>query len=242
VWTTLYDFFTKQVPRDLLLPNPIVSPSTGPSTVVTAVTPPAPRAVTDTRNPDLPDIFKTIEGDLEAALKGDPKGLPALVRGLIGTAILAASALSFIPGTNNFGGGLASVLIHDVIAPFRKAVYDGTIDLALRPLFPTSDLSPRLLVSGIEAGALSFDEVLEELSRSGTRPEAIQVAAKIAQVKRFDAETRDDFALVKTYNTELIKESIASLKDEEKAVIADLKARRGALVSELTRLQTSVTA
>jgi len=226
VWTTLYDFFTKTVPRTLTTPTTKI----GLPNITAAAGPPP---VTTSTGPDLPDIFKSLEGDLEAALKGDPKGLPALVRSLIGTAILAASALSFIPGTNNFGGALASVLIHDVLDPFRKAVYDGTIDLALRPLFPTSDMNPRLLVSGIEAGALEFNEVIEELNRAGTRPESILLSVKVAQVKRFDAKTKDDFALVRTYNTALINEAIAALKDEEKAVIADLKSQRAQLVGQL---------
>ena len=234
MWTTLYDFFTKEVPKNLTTPTTKI----GLPNVITGGNPPPPAPP---GAPDLPDIFRSIAGDLEAALKGDPKGLPVLVRSLIGAAILAASALSFIPGTNNFGGGLASVLIHDVIAPFRKAVYDGTIDLALRPLFPTSDLSPRLLVTGIESGALEFDEVIEELTRAGTRPESVLLASKIAQVKRFDAATKDDFALVRTYHGELIKETIASLRDEEKAVISDLKARRAQVVSELGRVNASVT-
>jgi len=226
IWTSLYDFYTKTVPSAFVTPTNKLSLSN----ITNLAGPPPP---TTSLGPQLPDIFKTLEGDLEAALKGDPKGLPALVRSLIGTAILAASALSFIPGTSNFGGGLASVLIHDVIAPFRKAVYDGTIDLALRPLFPTEDMSPRLLVSGIEAGALEFQEVIEELNRAGTRPEAILLAAKVARVKRFDAETKDDFALVRTYNTALINEAIAAVKDQEKAVIADLKTQRANLVNQL---------
>ena len=94
-------------------------------------------------------------------------------------------------------------------------------------------MNPRLLVSGIEGGALALDEVLEELSRAGTRPESILLAAKVAQVKRFDAVTKDDFALVRTYNTALINEAIAALKDEEKAVIADLKSQRANLVSQI---------
>lgn len=235
VWTTLYDFYTKTVPRTITTPTtkitlPNITPAAGP---------PPPTTPTGI---DLPDIFKSLEGDLEAALKGDPKGLPALVRSLIGTAILAASALSFLPGTNNFGGALAATLIHGVIEPFRRTVYDGTIDLALRPLFPTQDMNARLLVSGIEAGALELDEVLEELSRSGTRPESVMLAAKIARVKRFDIVTKDEFALVRSYSTELIKEAIAARKDEEKAVIADLKNQRANLVSQLGVLQSGSSA
>jgi len=232
IWTSLYDFYTKTVPSTFTTPTNKLSLSN----ITNLAGPPPP---TTSLGPQLPDIFKSLQGDLEAALKGDPKGLPALVRSLIGTAILAASALSFIPGTNNFGGALASVLIHQVLDPFRKAVYDGTIDLALRPLFPTADMNTRLLVSGIEAGALEFEEVIEELTRAGTRPESVMLAAKIARVKRFDNQTKDDFATVRTYHGELIKEAIAAVKDQEKAVIADLKSQRANLVNQLGALQTS---
>jgi hypothetical protein len=157
------------------------------------------------------------------------------VRSLYGTLILAASALSFIPTEANFGGALASIMIHDVLDPFRRRVFDGTVDLQLRPLFPTDDLNPRIIVTGLESGAFELEELVDEAARSGTRPEAIKLLVKLAQVKRFDAVTKDDYGLVRTYHGELIKEAIATVKDQEKAVIADLQSRRKELVAVLKK-------
>jgi len=126
-------------------------------------------------------------------------------------------------------------MIHDVLDPFRRRVFDGTIDLTLRPLFPTDDLNPRIIVSGLESGAFELPELLEEAARSGTRPEAIKLLVKLAQVKRFDAATKDDYALVRTYHTAIINETIATVKDQEKAVIADLQSRRKELVAQLNK-------
>jgi hypothetical protein len=126
-------------------------------------------------------------------------------------------------------------MIHDILDPFRRRVFDGTIDLTLRPLFPTDDLSPRILVTGLEAGAFELEELVAEAARSGTRPESIKLLTKVAQVKRFDAATKDDYALVRTYHSELIKATIADVRDQEKAVIADLQSRRKELVTLLNK-------
>jgi hypothetical protein len=186
---------------------------------------------TDSSTPSL------VTGLLDDLLKHlqDPKALPDYIRSLYGALILSASALSFIPTEANFGGALASIMIHDVLDPFRRRVFDGTIDLQLRPLFPTDDLSPRILVTGLEAGAFELEELLDEAARSGTRPEAIKLLTKVAQVKRFDAATKDDYALVRTYHSELIKATIADVRDQEKAIIADLTSRRKELVAELKK-------
>ncbi len=216
------------------MPALIVTPITPGGAAAAVTTGPGPTPSIKDAETALPAVFQTLISDLDKHLT-DPKSLPDYVRSLYGVLILAASALSFIPTEANFGGGLAAIMIHDVLDPFRRRVFDATIDLQLRPLFPTDDLNPRILVSGLETGAFELEELLDEAARSGTRPEAIKLLVKLAQVKRFDAATKDDYALVRTYHSELIKATIADVRDQEKAVIADLQSRRKDLVAELRK-------
>lgn len=212
-----------------------VAPGTAPH--VTGVTP-SGQVTTGPPSEGLPSSIISLADDLQRALT-DPKKLPDYLRTLYGVIILAASALSFIPGTNNFGGALASVMIHDILDPFRRAVYEGTIDLALRPLFPTGDLNARLLVSGIEAGALTEDDLTSELARSGTRDDAINLALQIARVKRFDVETKDDIALARQYERDVYTFTVQVLQDQEKEVLTELRAQKAAAITELAKIQGS---
>lgn len=166
----------------------------------------------------------------------DPKTLPEYVRTLYGILILAASTLSFIPTEANFGGALASVMIHDLLEPFRRRVYDGTADLLLRKFFPTRDLSPFIVARAADVGALTFEDLTDEAARSGLRPEGTVLLEKYARVQRFNTATKDDFALVRTYHQEIIRATIEIVKDQEKAVIAELTSRRKDLVAQLNSI------
>jgi len=212
-----------------------VAPGTTPT--VTGVTSTGQAIKGPPQQPLLPEIVNLAE-NLQKAL-ADPKRLPDFLRTLYGVIFLAASALSFIPGTNNFGAGLASVMIHDILDPFRRAVYEGTIDLTLRPLFPTVDLNARLLVTGIEAGALSEHDLIDELARSGTRDDAINLALQVARVKRFDVETKDDIALARQYERDVYTFTVQVFQEQEKEVLTDLRAQKAAAITELTKIRGS---
>jgi hypothetical protein len=147
--------------------------------------------------------------------------------------------LSLIPTESNFGGPLAARMFHDLLRPIVDNVYAGPTDLYLRQFFPTRPLPPRMVVQAVEGGVATEQELLEALTEDGITNKGILLAVKTARLKRFEAETKDDFALVRTYNGELTKEAIAQLRDEEKAVIADLKQHRVTLVAQLGELEAS---
>ncbi len=195
-------------------------------------------ATTGEAIPDASAIFGGFDA-LFSQYQQDPVKLREIIKGTIGALALAASALSFIPFTSNVGGALASVLIHDLLEPFRRRAYDGSIDLVLRPILPTEDMNARLLVTGVEAGVLTDGELTDELARSGVRDASIQLAQKIATVKRFDVTTKDDIALARQYERDIYTSTVNVLQDQEKDIITDLRAQRSAAVTELTKIRGS---
>jgi hypothetical protein len=187
---------------------------------------------------DASGILKLFD-DLFSSYEKDPAQLRAVIKQTIAGLSIAASVLSFIPFTNNFGGALASVLIHGLIEPFRRRAYDASIDLALRPVMPDLDLNPRILVAGLESGAIDEKELTEELARAGVRDPAINIALRVARVKRFDVETKDELAIARQAHRDLNTALINVLQDIEKDVIADLRAQRAAAVTELAKVTGS---
>jgi hypothetical protein len=218
-------------------------PITGPPTVTTGsgslgTTPEqqgVTRQVTGTTN-DASGILGLFD-NLFSSYEKEPARLREIIKETISGLSIAASVLSFIPFTNNFGGALASVLIHGLIEPFRRRAYDASIDLALRPIMPDLDLNARILVSGIEIGALSEKDLTEELARSGVRDPAINLALQVARVKRFDVETKDDIALIRSYQRDINTAAINTLQDAEKDIIGDLKRRRTEVLAELRKVR-----
>jgi hypothetical protein len=156
----------------------------------------------------------------------NPGALKELVLESVLAVSVASAVLSVIPLEANFGGPLAARLIGDIVHPWRRAAYDDQIDVALRPVYPTQDVSPRMLVTAIEGGAITDDDLHGELVRSGTRPEAAGIIARLALLKRFEAETKDDVALLRTYQSDINKATIQALQDELRSRLADLKAQR----------------
>jgi hypothetical protein len=210
--------------------------TTGRGTVGDSPAPtPKTTAVTGTDN-DASGILSLFD-NLFSSYEKEPARLREIIKETISGLSIAASVLSFIPFTNNFGGALASVLIHGLIEPFRRRAYDASIDLALRPIMPDLDLNARILVSGIEIGALSEKDLTEELARSGVRDPAINLALQVARVKRFDVETKDDIALIRSYQRDIHTAVINTLQDAEKDIIGDLKRRRTEVLAELRKVR-----
>ncbi len=187
--------------------------------------------------------FMGLFGLLQDFTSGAEKD-PAKLRETIFDAIIAlstvAAALSLIPTEANFGGPLAARLLGDLVDPFRRRAYDGQIDVALRPLYPQGDVSPRLLVSGIEEGAITDAELHGELVRSGVREEAQMIIARVAAVKRFNVETKDDLALAREFQKEVNTATIRTLQDQELDAIRDLKERRREVLATLRKMRTKV--
>ncbi len=180
----------------------------------------------------LANLFETLEKD--------PKSLALILRPLIVTLTGIASAISFIPTTNNLGGPLAARLIGDMISPFLSTVYDSQVRDQLDNLFPTREAPARLLVSGIEAGAIDDSVLIEELVDAGLKDRSIQAVRRFAAVKRFEAATREDMATLRQYQQALTTFTIGTLQDELRATLTDLRSRRSELARELRGVRASV--
>ncbi len=184
-------------------------------------------------------LFSLVE-DFAKAAQDNPAGLREIVFDSILAVTIAAAALSVIPLENNFGGPLAAGLIRDLIRPFKSASYDGSISVALRPVYPTNDVRASQLVQGIEAGAISDDELHGELVRSGVRPEAAAIIGKVAVLKRFEVETKDDIALLRAYQHDINTSTIQILTDEAKTRLVELRATRKDLTAQYRLAVTKI--
>jgi len=176
-----------------------------------------------------------ITAAITEAVRKDPAVAGQLVRGLMVAAATIASALSFIPFTNNFGGALSSVLIGSIFRPFEQKSVSGPVEDWLDNYFPTREANARLLVSAIEAGVIDEGDLVSELVDAGTKDHGIQAIVKLARAKRFDSVTREDLLLVRRYNDALIDAEIRTRQDQERDVINDLVIRRRELLAELRR-------
>jgi hypothetical protein len=139
---------------------------------------------------------------------------------------VAMGILSLIPFESNVGAPLAALNVNRLVAPLVDNAYNNPVDLSLRQIFPSREVNPRILITGMENGVFDAEEVAKGLIEGGVTDNGVQLAVKVAKVMRFKALTADDLALVKTYHTKLIDVTIQLLVDEEKATIADLKAQR----------------
>ena len=158
--------------------------------------------------------------------KTAPEELADFVRTLLTTTAGIAAVLSFIPTESNLGGHVAGRIIDRLVGPFSNAAYEEPLFDYVRQFYPTGHVAPRLLVSAIENGGITEKDLVEELVRGGTRNDAIQIITRYARVKRFEAETKDDVALVKSYYTKYLDAIISELEDTERSTIAALKAER----------------
>lgn len=179
-------------------------------------------------------IFSTLESLAGQVIK-DPDQAAQFIRLATSGIALIASAVSFIPFTNNLGGALAALTIDHIVKPFRDKAVDAPLEDFLDNYFPVREANPRILVSALEHGAISDDDLVRELVDAGTKTRGIQVVLKLARVLRFDEVTREPLRLVRKYNDMAIDAVIKTLQDDERAVITDLTIRRRELLSEVRR-------
>lgn len=201
--------------------------------VENALTTGKPQDILTEKKPGAPGFALDFLDQLIQALQKDPKSLVALVPTLIKVAAAVAVAISFIPTTNNVGGPLASRLISGLIGPFETSVYTRPTEDFLDNFFPTREAPARLLVSGIEAGAIREEDLVEELVDAGTKDRSIRTISAFARVKRYEAATKDDLALVRQYQFALQTATIQTLQDEVRQTINDLLDRRKEIEREL---------
>jgi hypothetical protein len=172
---------------------------------------------------DLVNFFSDILKDPATA-----RAKAGLITGSYVALTIAMGILSLIPFESNVGSPLAALNVNRLAAPLVDNAYNNPVDLSLRQIFPSREVNPRILVTGLENGVLNEEEVVKGLIEGGVTDHGVQLAVKVARALRFKTETADDLALVKQYHTKLIDATIQILSDEEKGTIAELKAARAA--------------
>lgn len=182
--------------------------------------------------PGVGDFLKGLD---DLAVK-DPVALKGGIRQILTAVAVGLALLSFIPATANFGAPTAARIFDRLIAPISSKVYDAPLSDALDNLFPTREVAPRMLVSGVEAGAFTEEILIEELVDAGTKDRSINNILRYGRVKRFEVATRDDIALLRSYESALQTATIATLQDEVRATINDLRDRRRELAREIRRI------
>ena len=186
-----------------------------------------------------PALFGGIDALLDAAAS-DPAGLAKKLRGSVEAIAIGAGILSLIPTESNVGGPLSARIVDRLLRPFLEAAYASPIIDRLATFYPTGHVQARMLVAMVQDGSIEEADLVSELVKGGVRDDSIKIITRYARVKRFDAETKDDVALLKSYYEKWITAQIAEAQDTERAVIADLKAQRKALTPSTRAVSTQV--
>jgi len=170
--------------------------------------------------------------DLIAKFRGDPKTLANVIRlGCIYATALACG-VSLIPFTDNFASGFAGNMLTMFARPGWDMAVNGPLRDWLDNIFPTLEINVRLLVTGIENGALTDEEIVDTAVDAGYKDKEIKKLLKIAKMARFMKETKEDYAILDRYQDALISASIANARDEIDAAIKE----RQSLISEWKKL------
>lgn len=201
--------------------------------------PPTSPSDTELREKGSASVFDILS-QLQREIEKNPQLAPQITRGLMIAGATIASALSFIPFTNNFGGALSSVFIGSIFRPFESKSVSGPVEDWLDDYFPTKELSPFLLIRAVESGSINEKLLVEELVDAGVKDRGINVALQFARAKRFEVETADDVRLIERYQQTIITLEIQTRQDELRSVLNDLLEERRALAAELRRLERSV--
>ncbi len=170
----------------------------------------------------------------------DPASLAIIIRPLLLAVAGVAAAISFIPTTSNVGGPMAAQIVGNLLSPFHSKVYSAPLSDKLDNFFPTLEAPTRVLVSGIEAGAIDDNVLIEELVDAGLKDRSIQAVRRFAAVKRFETATREDMATLRQYQQALTTFTIGTLQDELRQTLTDLRDRRRELARELRGVRASV--
>jgi len=177
-------------------------------------------------------ILDSVE-DLIKKYRGDAGVVKAGIQATILGAVTVASALSMIPFTDNFGAHFAGRLLADLASPGVSVAINGPTRDYLDNIFPTNELNVRLLVTGIENGALTDQEIIETAVDAGYKDAEIKKLLKIAKMARFAKETGADYAMIDRYEDAFISAQITGARADIDAAIAD----RQALIKEYQRIQ-----
>jgi len=171
--------------------------------------------------------------DLLEKYRGTPEAIKAGIQAAIMAAVAGAAALSMIPFEANFGGEFAGRVLADLARPGYSAAITGPITDYLENIFPTRELNVRLLVTGLEKGALSDADVVETAVDAGIKNGEIVKLVKIAKIARFDRETADDYDMISRYQNALISAEIEFGRADIDQAITERYARVKELQTEL---------
>jgi len=146
--------------------------------------------------------------------RGKPEDVRAGIQAAILGSVALASALSMIPFTSNFASDFAGSVLRDLTSPGVAVAINAPIRDYLENLFPTGELNVRLLVTGLEKGALTEEELIDTAVDSGVKDKEILKLLKIAKVARFDRETEHDYDLIARFENALISAELQTARDD----------------------------
>jgi len=177
-------------------------------------------------------VIDSVE-DLVKKYRGDPGAIRAGIQAAIFGALAVTTALSMIPFESNFASVFAGQLMHTLVSPGVNVAVNGPIRDYLDNIFPTAELNVRLLVTGIENGSLTDEDIIDTAVDSGIKDKEIVKLLKIAKMARFIKETREDYAMIDRYEDAFISYAITSGRAEIDEAIKD----RQAMITELKRIE-----
>jgi len=176
-------------------------------------------------------ILDSVE-DLINRYRGDPVAIRAGIYAAVIGAVGVAAALSCIPLESNFGSVFAGQMLHTLSAPGVSCAISNPTRDYLENIFPTAELNVRMLVTGIENGALTDEELVDTAVDSGLKDKEIRKLLKIAKMARFAKETKEDYAMLDRYQDAMISAQITNARDEIDAAVKE----RQTLIAEWKKL------
>jgi len=176
-------------------------------------------------------IIDSVEAIIQK-YRGNATAVKAALQNLIIGSVGAAAALSCIPFEMNFGSVFAGSVLRDLLSPGVSCAIGAPTRDYLESVFPTLELNVRLLVTGIENGALTDEEIVDTAVDAGYKDKEIHKLLKIAKMARFIKETRDDYAMLDRYQDALISAQITNGRDEIDAAIKE----RQTLIAEWKKI------
>lgn len=168
---------------------------------------------------DTFQVTQTAGGDAQSAAdklinqaKADAASIRAAAYSTVAGEIAALAAISFIPFTNNFAGHAAAGMILELARPLTQgAIVDPLMDY-MHQLFPTRHISPRILITAIQKGALTEVDLVNSAMKGGLILDDVTNLLKVARVYEFETTTKTDVALIATYNRDILLDQVAVAK------------------------------
>jgi hypothetical protein len=156
--------------------------------------------------------------------RGNSAAIKAGITATILGSVAGAAALSMVPLESNFGSVYAGTILAKLAEPGVKVAINGPIEEALSRYFPTNHLNARHLLTGIEEGIFSFDDLNKWAFDTGLMDPDWRLLIKLAAVKRFNRVTDSMYAVLETAHKDLLNFQMDSMRIDIDQQVADLKA------------------